>query len=182
MHRKLATGLLLLSGLLPLQASASEVIVNGKITSRVTAFVKAWNNLFVTDAQGGWFDQGLVMQQLGAWDTPYEVQARLRIVSSSGIFQVRLDTPVQIRNSQNAALVFRQPKVTLGAEGLEPKTLAVGLNTEFKNPPAPNEDEDSVGYYALTVSAYPPEGNFRDTAGAYSGELSMTFEPVAVDP
>ncbi|WP_404937244.1 hypothetical protein P7C00_20370 [Pseudomonas sp. JDS08PS003] len=168
-------------GTLPALAPA-DVILQGKTSSKISAYLKPNNNLFVTDDQGGWFDQGLEMVQLGGWNTPYEVQARLRIVSSTGVFQVRLDEPLQIRNASNAAQVFLRPKINLGAEGEMPKTLAVGLGTEFNNPPRPAPGEDSTGYYGLTVSAYPPDGSFKETTGAYSGVLSLTFEPVITDP
>lgn len=168
-------------GLLPTLASAA-VILNGKPSSKVTAHVTRPNNLFVTDDKGGWFDQGLEMQQLGGWDTPYKVDARLRVVSSSGLFQVRLDEPLQIRNQANPTLVFRTPEVRFGAEGENQKVLAVGQGTEFRSPAPPAEGEDSVGYYGLAISAYPPDGNFKNTVGIYSGVLSLTFEPVVKAP
>lgn len=182
MNRKIATILLLLSGAWPALAPASDVIMQGKVKSKISAFVKGPDNLLVTDANGNWFDQGLAMQQLGGWDAPYEVEARLKIVSSSGVFQVRMDEPLQIRRAGNAAQAFREPKVTLGADGATPKALSVGADTQFKNPAAASEDTDSIGYYALAVSARPPEGDFKSTAGTYSGVLSLTFEPVAVAP
>lgn len=122
------------------------------------------------------------MQQLGGWDTPYEVGARLRVVSSSGLFQVRLDEPLQIRNQANPALVFHTPSVRLGTEGENLKLLAVGQGTEFRNPASPSEGDDSIGYYELAISAYPPEGSFKDNTGTYSGVLSLTFEPVVIEP
>ncbi|WP_192557904.1 hypothetical protein [Pseudomonas allokribbensis] len=173
--------LFLALGILPSLAPAT-VILKGKTSSKVTAHVIRPNNLFVTDDKGGWFEQGLEMQQLGGWDTPYEVGARLRVVSSSGLFQVRLDEPLQIRNQANPTLVFRTPTVRLGVEGGDLKPLLVGQGTEFKNPAPPSEGDDSVGYYGLAISAYPPEGNFKDTTGIYSGVLSLTFEPVVKMP
>lgn len=182
MKSTLSLGMLLATAtLLPL-AHASQVILGGKTTSSITAFVKNPNNLLVTDAQGGWFNQGLEMQQPGAWSSPYETQVRLRIVSSTGVFQVRMDAEPQIRHLKNTALVFRQPRVSLGLEGEPMKLLAVARNTQFKNPRAPIAGEDSTGYYQLAVTALPPAGSFKDTSGIYSGELSLTFEPVAVDP
>lgn len=164
-------------GLSPAMAPAA-LIVKGKTSSKVTAHVVRPDNLIVTDDKGGWFEQGLEMQQLGGWNTPYEVDARLQVVSSSGVFQVRLDEPLQIRNQANPTLLFRTPLVRLGAEGENPKPLVVGQGTEFRNPAPPVAGEDSVGYYGLAVSAYPPDGNFKDTTGTYSGVLSLTFEPV----
>ncbi|MCK3840342.1 hypothetical protein HBO23_07360 [Pseudomonas sp. WS 5532] len=166
---------------LPALAMA-DLILEGKVSSNVSAYVKPNNNLFVTDDKGSWFDQGLEMSQLGGWDMPYEVQARLRVVSSTGVFQVRLDEPLQIRNAGNVTQVFQRPKVDFMAEGEAPKTLMVGQGTEFKNPPRTVPGEDTSGYYGLTVAAYPPEGDFKQTAGAYSGVLSLTFEPVITDP
>ncbi|WP_025126716.1 hypothetical protein [Pseudomonas sp. PH1b] len=181
MNKTAQACLLLALGALPPLVSA-DVILLGKTSSKISAYLKPNNNLFVTDDTGGWFAQGLEMAQLGGWDTPYEVRARLRIVSSTGVFQVRLDEPLQMRNASNAAQVFRQPRVDLGAEGEMPKTLAVGQGTSFNNPPRPAPGEDSTGYYGLTVSAYPPDGSFKETSGAYSGVLSLTFEPVITDP
>lgn len=173
----------LLSAVATLPAVAmADLILKGKVSSTVSAYVKPNNNLFVTDDKGSWFDQGLEMAQLGGWDTPYEVQARLKIVSSTGVFQVRLDEPLQIRNASNGAQVFVRPKVELGAEGEASKTVVVGQGAEFTNPPRTVPGEDTLGYYDLTVSAYPPEGNFKETTGAYSGVLSLTFEPVITDP
>lgn len=182
MKTTLSLGLLLVTGTLIPLAHSSDVILSGKSTSTITAFVKNPNNLFVTDSFGGWFDQGLEMQQPGSWSSPYEVQARLRIVSSTGIFQVRMDAEPQIRHIKNPTLVFRKPSVSFGLEGEPMKLLVVARNTEFRNPKAPNADEDSIGFYQLAVSAMPPVGSFKDTSGLYSGELSLTFEPVAVDP
>ncbi|KVV55669.1 hypothetical protein WT27_25510 [Burkholderia territorii] len=168
--------------LLSVAASAQHVTLTGKTTSKITAHVARPANLIVTDEKGGWFDHGLEMQQLGGWDTPYEVQARLKVVSTSGIFRVRLDSPLTIRHQSNPALAFRRPMVKLGAEFGELKLLAIERSAEFRNPAPPVAGADSVGYYVLDVSAYPPTGDFKSTAGAYSGMLSMTFEPVVRAP
>lgn len=174
--------LLLALAMLPAAAPAVNIDLRGKTTSAVTATVTASNRLLITNDMGGWFTQGLAMQQLRGWDSPYETQARLRIVSSTGKFQVRLDRPLEIRNTANAAQMFREPKVSLTAEGSDQKVLAVGLNTQFQNPPAPVAGDDSIGYYQLAISAYPPDGDFKRTAGNYAGELSLVFEPVARGP
>ncbi|KVG27969.1 hypothetical protein [Burkholderia diffusa] len=168
--------------MLPVVAHGQTVVLTGKTTSKVTAHVTRPNNLFVTNDTGGWFDQGLDMRQLGGWDTPYEVQARLKIVSSSGTFQVRLDSPLTIKRQSNPALAFRTPAVKLGIEGGVSRPLQVGQATAFQNPSAPVEGADSVGYYNLDIAAYPPTGDFKSTAGTYSGVLSMTFEPVIKAP
>ncbi|MBN3787647.1 hypothetical protein [Burkholderia sp. Ac-20353] len=173
----------LLVAMLSLPAIApAEVNLTGKVTSKVTATVVKMFQFDVTDDKGGWFDQGLEMQQLGGWDTPYEVKARLRVLSTSRDFQVRLDEPLVIRNQSNAAQVFRQPAVSLGAEDGAPKPLVVGQSTGFQNPAPVVSTEDSVGFYTLSVAAYPPEGDFKSTVGTYSGTLSMTFEPVVKAP
>jgi hypothetical protein len=181
MRRQTVVYLFLALGLLPAMAPAAVKVI-GKTSSKITAHVIRPNNLFVTDDKGGWFEQGLEMQQLGAWDTPYEVVARLRVVSTSGFFQVRLDEPLEIRNQANPMQMFRMPKVQLGVEGGDLKPLLVGQGTEFGNPAPPAEGEDSVGYYGLAISAYPPDGNFKSTTGVYSGVLSLTFEPVVKAP
>ncbi|MGY6241258.1 CS1 type fimbrial major subunit [Burkholderia ambifaria] len=166
----------------PAPASAQAVVLTGKTTSKITAHVSGPNRFDVTDDKGGWFEQGLAMQQLGGWNTPYEVAARLRVLSTSRDFQVRLDEPLQIRNQGDPTKAFRQPSVSLGAEDGQPKALAVGQSTTFTNPAPPVAGTDSVGYYNLAVSAYPPEGDFKTTAGTYSGVLSLTFEPVVKAP
>ncbi|RQZ34673.1 hypothetical protein DIE16_21645 [Burkholderia sp. Bp9090] len=166
----------------PAVALPQTVNLSGKTTSKITAKVVKPDLLTVTDDKGGWFDNGLEMQQLGGWTTPYEVQARLKVVSTSGTFQVRMDDPLTIRNQSNATQVFRSPKVLLGNEGAEPKALSVGQNVQFQNPAPPVAGTDSVGYYGLAISAYPPEGDFKSTVGTYTGVLSMTFEPVVKAP
>ncbi|MEK7886887.1 hypothetical protein AAB992_07175 [Burkholderia contaminans] len=174
----------LCAGLLCLTATASAqtVVLTGKTTSRVSARIVKPNKLIVTDDKGGWFDQGLQMQQLGGWETPYEVEARLKIVSTSGVFQVRLDSPLTITHQSKPTLAFRTPTVKLAPEGGVAKPLLVGQGTEFQNPAASGAREDSVGYYNLGIAAYPPDGNFKDTTGTYKGVLSMTFEPVIKAP
>ncbi|KAG8150042.1 hypothetical protein [Burkholderia catarinensis] len=170
-----------LAALVCLPALAAEQIdLLGKTTSKITARV-VLNHFEVTD-EGGWFTQGLEMRQLGGWNTPYEVQARLRVLSTSRDFQVRLDEPLQIRNQADLKKMFRQPSVSLGADDGQPKVLAVGQSTTFTNPAPPVAGTDSVGYYNLVVSAYPPEGDFKTTAGTYGGVLSVTFEPVVKAP
>lgn len=170
--------LFLTLGVFPAWAPA-EVVLKGKTESRVKARVISPNKLIVTDDKGGWFEQGLEMQQLGGWDSPFDVSAQLRVVASNAVFQVRLDQPLEIRNQANPARLFRSPQVRLGGAGEEPKLLLVGQATEFRNPAPPGPGEESVGHYALAVSAYPPDGSFKETSGLYSGVLSMTFEPVA---
>lgn len=140
--------------------AAEQVVLVGKISSKVTAHVIA-DKFEVTDDKGGWFEQGLVMQQLGGWNTPYEVTARLRVLSTSRDFQVRMDEPLQIRNQADLKKVFRQPSVSLGADDGQPKMLAVGQSTTFTNPAPPVAGTDSIGYYNLAVSAYPPEETSR---------------------
>ncbi|RQS09812.1 hypothetical protein DIE07_15285 [Burkholderia sp. Bp9002] len=164
--------------LVPVVGLAQTVTLTGKTTSKITAKVVKREVLEVTDDKGGWFDRGLEMQQLGGWDTPYDVQARLKVVSTSGKFQVRLDSPLTIKHQSNATLAFRTPTVKLGAEGGALKPLLVGQGMTFDNPAPPQAGSDSVGYYTLDVSAYPPAGDFRSTVGAYTGVLSITFEPV----
>ncbi|WP_175812893.1 hypothetical protein [Burkholderia contaminans] len=172
-----------LTALICLPVLASEQIdLRGKVSSKVIARVPQFNSFEVTDDKNGWFEQGLAMQQLGGWNTPYEVTARLRVLSTSRDFQVRLDEPLRIRNQADPTKMFRQPVVSLGAENGQPKTLVVGQNTAFQNPAPPGDGTDSVGYYNLAVSAYPPDGDFRTTAGTYGGVLSLTFEPVIVAP
>ena len=175
-------GLLAVLGTLPAMAFAVDIDLQGKTSSNITATVSAPNNLLVTSDTGGWFDQGLQMSQPGGWDSPYEVQARLKIVATDRDFQVRLDEPLELRNASNAAQVFQQAKVELSAEGQAPKTLAVATATAFQNPVQNVAGEDSIGYYGLTVSAYPPAGTFKDTSGTYTGVLSLTFEPVISNP
>lgn len=118
------------------------------------------------------------MQQLGGWESTYDVQARLRIVSTTGKFRVRMDQPLQIVHGTKPTLAFRSPTVSMGPEGAAPSKLSVDRGVEFQNPAPPSPNVDSVGYYNLAVSAYPPAGDFRSTAGTYTGTLSLTFEPI----
>jgi len=173
---------LMLVGLaaLPVLASGQVILVNGKPTSRVTASVTRANNLIVTDDKGGWFGSGLVMQQLGGWESTYDVQAWLRIVSTTGRFRVRMDQPLQIVHGTKPTLAFRTPIVSMGPEGAAPSQLSVDKSVEFDNPPPPSPNLDSEGYYNLSVSAYPPAGDFKSTTGTYTGTLSLTFEPIIV--
>ncbi|MEN8514330.1 hypothetical protein [Burkholderia sp. RS02] len=181
MRKILLSGLLAALMLQPMYASAQTLIIRGKAQSKITAKVVRPNNLIITDDKGGWFGQGLTMQQLGGWETPYEVDARLRVVSTTGRFQVRMDQPLDIRNQAKPTLAFRKPAVSIGAEGADQKPLVVGQVVEFDNPAPPSPNVDSEGYYHLAVSAYPPEGDFRSTVGTYTGTLSLVFEPVVVN-
>ncbi|RQR66980.1 hypothetical protein DIE19_03145 [Burkholderia sp. Bp9126] len=173
---------LLVAVLLAPAAAPADVTLTGKTESRVTATVARLFTFEVTDDKGGWFEQGLAMRQLGGWDAPYEVKARLRVVSTSRDFQVRMDAPLEIRKQANVAQMFRNPVVSLGADDGAAKPLAVGQSTGFQNPAATAPGADTEGYYNLNVSAYPPEGDFKSTVGIYSGVLSMTFEPVVKAP
>ncbi|KVO32041.1 hypothetical protein [Burkholderia ubonensis] len=172
---------LVVASCVPAVALAQAVNLTGKTQSKVTAHVVKKNVLEVTDDKGGWFSN-LEMQQLGGWNTPYEVQARLRVVSTSGTFQVRMDEPLTIRHQSDVTKVFRKSNVTMGNEGSEQKILSINQSTVFQNPASLEPGADSVGFYTLAISAYPPDGDFRSTAGAYSGVLSMTFEPVVRKP
>ncbi|MCF6761740.1 hypothetical protein [Pseudomonas fragi] len=165
-------------GALPAGAVATDIDLKGKTTSNITATVSAKNNLLVTSDTGGWFDQGLEMLQTGEPGSPFAVQARLKVVSTERNFQVRLEEPLAIRNASNAAKIFQQPKVELSQEFQAPKTLSVTTVSIFQNPVQNMEGEDSIGYYGLSISAYPPAGTLKETTGTYTGVLSLTFEPV----
>ncbi|WP_321783894.1 hypothetical protein [Burkholderia pyrrocinia] len=176
---------LLLAALASVSASghAEELLlINGKTQSKITARVIRPDILDVTDANGGSLDRGLKLEQLGGWETAYEVEARLRVVSTSGQFRVRLDEPLRIVHQSKPAQVFRSPAVRFGAEGSAMQPLAVGQGIAFRNPAPPSPDIDSIGFYHLAVSALPPEGDFKSTSGTYTGTLALTFEPLAVAP
>lgn len=161
--------------------SQADVVLEGKISSRVTGHVIKANNLFVTDENGGWYDQGLVMEQLGAFNSPYEVDVPLRITSSSGAFQVHMDNPLLLQNQERPELQFRNIAVKMGLVGAAPQPLTVVNNVLFHNPQASVEGEDTIGHYLLNISGYPPAGEFKEVTGTYSGVLSLTFEPVLED-
>lgn len=180
MRKNIVGCLLAVLAFVPALAAAQIILVNGNHESKVTAHVVRPNNLIITDDQGGWFGQGLTMQQLGGWETPYEVQARLRVVSTTGKFRVRMDQPLEITNQAKPTQAFRSPTVNLGAEGADLKPLTVGQGIEFENPAPPSPHIDSEGYYKLAVSAYPPPGDFRSTVGTYTGTLSLIFEPIVM--
>ncbi|MCA7936090.1 hypothetical protein [Burkholderia cepacia] len=169
---------------LPTTGAAAEgiLLVSGKTESKITAHVIRPDILDVTDANGGSLDRGLKLEQLGGWETAYEVQARLRVVSTSGQFRVRLDEPLRIVHQSKPAQAFRSPMVRFGAEGNAMQPLAVGQGISLRNPTPPSPDVDSIGFYDLAVSAFPPEGDFKSTSGTYTGTLALTFEPLAVAP
>ncbi|WP_456311376.1 hypothetical protein [Serratia proteamaculans] len=167
----------LLLCLLPCVGQA-DVVLGGKITSKVTGRVIKANNLIVTDEQGTWYGQGLKMDQLGGFETAYEVIAPLRITSSTGKFQVRMDNPLVLQHQSKPGLTFRDVVVKMGQLGEEQQLLEVAKNTSFTNPAATTEGEDSIGHYLLNVAAMPPEGEFKSVTGTYSGVLSLTFEPL----
>jgi len=169
--------LLALLSLLPAFAQA-EIILKGKISSRVTGHVIKANNLFVTDEKGGWYDQGVAMDQSGGFSTPYEVELPLRVTSSSGVFQVSMDTPLVLQNETKPELQFRNMSVKMAQVGEVLQPLAVANQVQFRNPAAAAEGEDTVGHYLLDISGYPPAGEFKQVTGNYTGVLSLTFEPV----
>jgi hypothetical protein len=160
----------------------TKIILFGKTSSNITATVASKDNFVVTDDSGGWFSNGLAMQQTGARNSPYEVAAGLRVTASSGAFQVRMDQPLQISNQANNNQVFQSPVVTLAADGGAPTPLVVAQSKLFTNPAPGSPNADSVGHYTLKVSALPPEGAGGSTTGIYSGVLSLTFEPVVKQP
>ncbi|AIO29458.1 hypothetical protein [Burkholderia cepacia] len=178
MKKRIFGWLLVAVAFMPALAAAQIILVNGKSQSKVTAQVTRADNLIITDDQGGWFGQGLTMQQLGGWETAYEVQARLRVISTAGKFRVRMDQPLEIRNQAKPTQAFQTPKVNMGVEGADLKPLTVGQGIEFENPAPPSPNIDSEGYYNLAVSAYPPAGDFKSTTGTYTGTLSLIFEPI----
>lgn len=177
MKRFKSSAALVLLCLLP-GISQADVVLKGKISSKVTGHVIKANNLFVTDENGGWYDSGLAMEQLGAFSSPYKVAVPLRITSSSGAFQVHMDSPLVLQNQEKPELQFRNMAVTMGLVGEAQQPLAVVNNVLFHNPQAPVEGEDSIGHYLLNIAGYPPAGEFKQVTGTYSGVLSLTFEPV----
>ena len=92
----------------------ADITVTGKTSSTIKAYVRPLEFIEVTNELGGWQDN-LEMQQLGGWNTPYEVALRLRVTSLPNKFQVRLDAPLVLQNAKKQ--VFRQPTVTMGPEG-----------------------------------------------------------------
>lgn len=176
--------LLAASASLPATVAAEEgiLLVSGKTTSNITARVIRPDILDVAAANGGSLESGLKLEQLGGWETAYEVQAKLRVVSTTGQFRVRLDEPLRIVHQSKPAQVFRSPTVRFGAEGNAMQPLEVGQGILFRNPAPPSPDDDSIGFYYLAVSAFPPEGDFKSTSGTYTGTLALTFEPQAVAP
>ncbi|MFZ1874688.1 MAG: hypothetical protein WAU54_18210 [Chania sp.] len=155
------------------------VTVKGKTTSRISATVIKPNRLIVNDANGGWYLQEMEMFQYGAASSPYEIKLPLRITSSSGNFQVSLDEALLLRNTQKPTLQFKDTKIAMANVGSPFQTLAVGAPVLFHNAPAAKPLQDTVGDYSLSISALPPEGDFRTVAGIYQGDLKLTFEPVA---
>lgn len=163
--------------LLP-DAGQAAVVLNGKITSKVTGHVVLRNNLFVTDEHGGWYEQALKMDQLGGFDTAYEIDVPLRITSSTGVFQVRMDAPLVLQHQTRPELMFRDTAVKIGPVDKGLQQLVVGNNIRLTNPPSGSEEQDSIGHYLLNITGFPPEGNYKAVTGTYSGVLSLTFEPI----
>ncbi|WP_175834527.1 hypothetical protein [Burkholderia anthina] len=186
MKYHMAKCVLIAGALLPVVAVSQvnpQISLSGKTSSTIKATVASRDTFEVTDNQGGWFGDGqLKMQQAGARNSPYEVAAGLRVTSSSGTFQVRMDAPLQILNQANSSLVFQPPTVTLAGANGAPIPLAVGQSKPFTNPAPSTPNTDSIGYYTLKVSALPPAGDVKSTVGIYSGVLSLTFEPVVKGP
>lgn len=186
MKYHVAKCVLIAGALLPVVAVSQvnpQISLSGKTSSTIKATVASRDTFEVTDNQGGWFGDGqLKMQQAGARNSPYEVTAGLRVTSSSGTFQVRMDAPLQILNQANSSLVFQPPTVTLAGANGAPIPLAVGQSKPFTNPAPSTPNTDSIGYYTLKVSALPPAGDVKSTVGIYSGVLSLTFEPVVKGP
>lgn len=167
---------LLLLCLLPALCTA-QVILKGKTSSTVSGHVVRANTLLVTDDHGSWYEQGVIMRQSGAFNSPYEVTLPLRVTSSSGVFQVRLDSPLILQHQDRPALQFRPAEVKMGATDDTQQTLTL-TSQVFRNPPAASQGEDSVGDFLLSITALPPAGEFNTVTGTYSGVLSLTFEPV----
>lgn len=159
--------------------NATMVIVNGKTTSRISATVVKSNRLIVNDANGGWYQQEMEMFQQGAANSPYKIELPLRITASSGSFQVSQDEILILRHTQTPILQFQAAEIGMANLGNHPQMLAVGKPVQFHNLPATQPSQDSVGDYKLYISARPPKGDFKTTAGLYQGELKLTFEPVA---
>jgi len=167
----------LLLCLLPGLSLGADIELKGKFTSKVSAHVIKENNLFVTDEKGTWYDQGLQLEQLGAFDAPYSVAAPLRITSSSGTFQASLALPLTLQNKNKPELLFRNIKVVMGAMDSPVQELTATTKVTFSNPP-PINGEDTIGHYLINISGYPPAGDFKSVGGTYSGVLSLLFEPV----
>lgn len=160
-------------------AGATVVMVKGKTTSSVSATVVKPNRLIVNDAHGGWYMQEMEMFQYGAANSPYEIELPLRITSSNGVFQVSLDEALILRQAQTPALQFQAAQVSMANVGNTAQKLSVGIPVHFRNPTSAQPLQDTMGDYTLTISAQPPDGDFKTTAGIYQGELKLTFEPVA---
>ncbi|MFN3068758.1 MULTISPECIES: hypothetical protein [Serratia] len=174
----LACTLLLASALLS-TAGANVVMLKGKTTSRVSATVVKANRLIVNDANGGWYTQEMEMFQYGAANSPYQIELPLRITSSNGVFQVSLDEALILRQAQTPALQFQPAQISMANVGNAAQTLSVGAPVQFHNPASAQPLQDTMGDYTLNISALPPDGDFKTTAGIYQGELKLTFEPVA---
>lgn len=168
-----ATGLLLC--LLTVTAHAS-VVLTGKTSSKVTGHVVRPNNLFVTDENGGWYQQALALEQGGR--EAYSIAIPVRVISTSGTFQVHMDSELRLQHQANPQLLFRNVTVSMGLTDAAGQLLAVGNNVSFTNPASAGTGQDSIGHYLLKVSGLPPAGNFMQVMGTYSGVLSLTFEPV----
>ncbi|CAM4094166.1 hypothetical protein [Serratia silvae] len=169
----------LLTSALSSRADAAVVMVKGKTTSSISATVVKRNQLVVTDANGGWYQQEMEMFQYGAANSPYKIELPLRITSSNGTFQVTVDEALILRHTQTPTLQFQAAEIGMASVEGSVQALAVGRPTVFHNPPAAQPLQDSIGDYRLHIDALPPKGDFKTTAGIYQGELKLTFEPVA---
>lgn len=159
-------------------ASDTVVMIKGKMTSRVSATVVKPYRLIVNDANGGWYTQEMEMFQYGAANSPYEIELPLRITSSNGVFQVSLDEAMILRQAPTPALQFQAAQISMANVGSAAQKLSVGTPVQFHNPTSAHPLQDTIGDYTLTISAQPPDGDFKTTAGIYQGELKLTFEPV----
>lgn len=156
--------------------------------SKTSGEIKAWvapaEFMQVTDEQGGWPNM-LALEQRGNWGTPFAGKMRLRVTALPAKFQVHVAAAPILVNTKNQNQRFAPATLTLAADHGAQAGVAVPLTTAktmFENPAPAAPGQNSVGYYTLQISAQPPGGNFKEIAGAYEAQLSMTFEPVAQNP
>ncbi|HBO24365.1 MAG TPA: hypothetical protein DD649_15980 [Providencia sp.] len=157
--------------------SQAEVTIHGNKSIEIIGEVVEEDNFEVTDGNGGWYNELELKQQ--EINSPYQVDARVHVLSTNPNFMVTLQNIVVLRNDSKG-LSFAPAEVIFSSIQGETKKLKPMESQSFTNPDVP-VGADSEGEYTLSISANAPIGSNQDISGAYVGEIALIFEPSASD-